>query len=110
MCVSSFLYLFYTLIKLYDTKALSDQSSSTGPGLNSSPLEAKNPGAFRGSATTFQSSVIQIESSFQIEDAFRAIAILSLSVAMGYVCTYLGHVSASCRISSVPVLSSSSHP
>ena len=110
MCVSSFLYLFYTLIKLYDTKALSDQASSTGPGLNSSPLEAKNPGAFRGSATTFQSSVIQIESSFQIEDAFRAIAILSLSVAMGYVCTYLGHVSASCRISSVPVLSSSSHP
>ena len=45
--VRSFLYLLYTLIKLYYTKALSDQSSLvSGPRLNSSPLEAKNPGIF----------------------------------------------------------------
>ena len=30
--VRSFLYLFYTLIKLYYTKALSDQASSLAPG------------------------------------------------------------------------------
>ena len=41
--VRSFLYLLYTLLKLYYTKALSGQVS--GPGLNS-PLEAKNPGIF----------------------------------------------------------------
>ena len=29
--VRSFLYLLYTLIKLYDTKALSDQASSLAP-------------------------------------------------------------------------------
>ena len=44
--VRSFLYLYYTLIKLYYTKVRSDQALS-------SPLEAKNPGVFRGSATTF---------------------------------------------------------
>ena len=50
--VRSFLYLLYTLIKLYYTKA---QRSSlvSGPGLNSSPPEAKNP-ASNHSATTFQ--------------------------------------------------------
>ena len=57
---AAFSISFILFIKLYDTKALSDQASSTGPGLNSSPLEAKNPGAFRGSVTTFQSFVIQI--------------------------------------------------
>ena len=30
--VRSFLYLFYTLIKLYYTKALSDQALSVAPG------------------------------------------------------------------------------
>ena len=30
-CVRSFLYLLYTLIKLYYTKALSDQASSLAP-------------------------------------------------------------------------------
>ena len=40
--VRSFLYLLYTLIKLYYTEALSDQ----GLSLNSSPLEAKNSGVF----------------------------------------------------------------
>ena len=44
--VRRFLYLLYTLIKLYYTKALSDQASSLGPGLNSSPPGAKNPGVF----------------------------------------------------------------
>ena len=42
--VRSFLYLLYTLIKLYYTKALSDQAS--GPRLISSPPGAKNPGVF----------------------------------------------------------------
>ena len=42
--VKSFLYLLYTLIKLYYTKALSDQASSLA--LDYSPLEAKNPGVF----------------------------------------------------------------
>ena len=51
--VRSFLYLLYTLIKLYYTKALSDQALSLGPGLNSSPLEAKNPASLHDSATTF---------------------------------------------------------
>jgi len=43
--VRSFLYLLYTLIKLYYTKA---QRSSlvSGPGFNSSPPGAKNPGVF----------------------------------------------------------------
>ena len=44
--VRSFLYLLYTLIKLYCTKALSDPALLIGPGLNSSPPEAKNPGVF----------------------------------------------------------------
>ena len=107
--VSSFPYLFYTLIKLCGTKT-ERSSFITGPGLNSSPLEAKNPGIFHGLSTAFQPFVIHIESSFQIEDAFRGVAILSLSVAMEYVCMCLGHVSALCRISSVPGLLSSLHP
>ena len=94
MSVSAAFSISYTLIKLYDTKALSDQASSTGLGLNSSPLEAKNPGAFHGSAMTFQSFVIHIESSFQVEDAFHGIAILSLSITMEYLCMYSGYFSA----------------
>ena len=43
---------------------------------------------------TFQSFVIYIESSFQIEDAFRGIAILSLSIAMEYLYMYSGYFSA----------------
>ena len=51
--VRSALYL------LYFTKTLLHKSSEwsdfvSGPGLNSSLPEAKNPGIFRGSATTFQ--------------------------------------------------------
>ena len=49
--VRSFLYLFYTLIKLYHTEL---SSLFTGLRLNSSPLEAKNPSIFHDSATTFQ--------------------------------------------------------
>ena len=94
MSVSAAFSISYTLIKLYDTKALSNQASSTGLGLNSSPLEAKNPGAFHGSAMTFQSFVIHIESSFQVEDAFHGIAILSLSITMEYLCMYSGYFSA----------------
>ena len=43
--VRSFLYLLYTLIKLYYTKA-ELQSLVSGPRLNSSPSEAKNPSVF----------------------------------------------------------------
>ena len=44
---------------LYFNKTLSHKSSErssliSGPGLNSSPLEAKNAGVFHGSATAFQ--------------------------------------------------------
>ena len=44
---------------LYFNKSLLHKNSErsslfSGPGLNSSPLEAKNPGIFHGSATTFQ--------------------------------------------------------
>ena len=44
---------------LYFNKTLLHKSSErsslvSGPRLNSSPPEAKNPGVFRGSATTFQ--------------------------------------------------------
>ena len=51
--VRSFLYLFYTLIKLYYTKSSERSRLISGPRLNYSPLEAKNPGIFHGSATTF---------------------------------------------------------
>ena len=51
--VRSFLYPFYTLIKLLH-KSSEQSSLISGPRLNSSPPEAKNPGVFRGSATTFQ--------------------------------------------------------
>ena len=52
-------YQKLSLSLLYFNKTLlhkSPERSSlvSGPGLNSSPLEAKNPGAFCGSATTFQ--------------------------------------------------------
>ena len=63
-------------MKLCGTKT-ERSSLITGPGLNSSPLEAKNPGIFHGLATAFQPFVIHTESSFQIEDAFRGVAILS---------------------------------
>ena len=46
---------------LYFNKTLLHKSSEwssliSGPGLNSSPLEAKNPSVLRGSATTFQNA------------------------------------------------------
>ena len=53
--VRSFLYLFYTLIKTLLHKSSEWSSLISGPRLNSSPPEAKNPRVFRGSATTFQS-------------------------------------------------------
>ena len=49
--VGSFLYLPYTLIKLLH-KSSEWSSLVSGPGLNSSPPEAKNPASHR-SATTF---------------------------------------------------------
>ena len=43
--VRSFFYLLYTLIKLLH-KSSERSNLASGPGLNSSPLEAKNPGVF----------------------------------------------------------------
>ena len=51
--VRSFLYLLYTLIKLYYTS--SERSSLvSGPRLNSSPAKTKNPSVFACSTTTFR--------------------------------------------------------
>ena len=47
--VGSFFYLFYALIKLYYTKSSERSSLITGPGSNSSPMEATNPGIVQGS-------------------------------------------------------------
>ena len=47
--VRSFFYLFYALIKLYYTKSSERSSLITGPGSNSSPMEATNPGIVQGS-------------------------------------------------------------
>ena len=52
--VRSFLYLLYTLIKLYYTKALSDQASSLAPDWILLLQRPRIPASFRGSATTFQ--------------------------------------------------------
>ena len=53
VCIRSFLYLFYILIELYYTKALSDQASSLA--LDWIPLlwRPRIPVSLRGSATTF---------------------------------------------------------
>ena len=40
---------FYTLIKLYYIKSSERSSLITGPGLNSSPREAMDPGVIHGS-------------------------------------------------------------
>ena len=53
-CGRSFLYLFYSLTKLYYTKALSEQASSLAPDLI---LLLQRPGILailHGSATTFE--------------------------------------------------------
>ena len=51
---------------LYFNKTLLHKSSErsslfSGPGWNSSPLEAKNPGVFHGSSTTFQVVVVVVQ-------------------------------------------------
>ena len=51
--VRSFLYLPYTLIKLYYTKALSNQASSLAPDWIPLLQRPRIPASFRGSATTF---------------------------------------------------------
>ena len=50
--VRSFLYLLYTLIKLYYTKALSDPALSLAPDWNCLPQRPRIPASYR-SATTF---------------------------------------------------------
>ena len=52
-CVRSFLYLLYTLIKLYYTKALSDQALSLAPDWILLLQRPRIPASFHGSATTF---------------------------------------------------------
>ena len=52
-CVRSFLYLLCTLIKLYYTKALSDQASSLAPNWIILLQRPRIPVSFRGSTTTF---------------------------------------------------------
>ena len=47
--VRSFLYIFYTLMKLYYIKSSEPSSLVIGPGLNTSPPEAKNPGIVHNS-------------------------------------------------------------
>ena len=51
--VRRFLYLLYTLIKLYYTKALSDQALSLAPDWILLLQRPRTPGSFRGSATAF---------------------------------------------------------
>ena len=51
--VRSFLYLLYTLIKLYYRKALSDQASSLAPDWILLLQRPRILASFRGSATTF---------------------------------------------------------
>ena len=51
--VRSFLYLLYTLIKLYYTKTLSDQASSLAPDWILLLQRPRIPASLRGSATTF---------------------------------------------------------
>ena len=51
--VRSFLYLLYTLIKHYYTKALSDQALSLAPDWILLLRRPRIPVSFRGSATTF---------------------------------------------------------
>ena len=53
VCVRSFLYLFYTLIELYYTKALSDQALSLAPDWILVFQRPRIPASFHGSATTF---------------------------------------------------------
>ena len=48
--IRSLLYLFYTLIKLYYIKSSEQSSLITGPGSNSFPPEAKNPGIWHSSS------------------------------------------------------------
>ena len=55
--VRSFLYLLYTLIKLYYTKALSDQASSLAPDWILLLQRPRILASFRGSATTFHKDV-----------------------------------------------------
>ena len=52
--VRSFLYLLYTLIKLYYTKALSDQASSLAPDWILFLRGPKIPASLRDSTTNFQ--------------------------------------------------------
>ena len=62
--VSSFLYLFYTLIKRYDTKALSDQ--------------------------------VILDLHFRLKMKYHGIAVLSLSITMGYLYMYSEYFFSNC--------------
>ena len=76
VCVRSFLYLLYTLIKLYYTKALSHQASSLAPDWILLFWRPRIPESFRGSATTFhlvQGKTLK-ELSHQIWETTKALA------------------------------------
>ena len=57
--VRSFLYLLYTLIKLYYTKALSNQASSLALDWILLLWRPRIPASLRGSATTFHQSILK---------------------------------------------------
>ena len=61
--VRSFLYLFYTLIKLYYTKVLSDQASSLAPDWILLLQGPRIPASLRDSTTTFQYQILDGASS-----------------------------------------------
>ena len=57
--VRSFLYLIYTLTKLYYTKAQSDQALSVAPDQIPLLWRPRIPASLRGSATTFHQSILK---------------------------------------------------
>ena len=79
--VRSFLYLLYTLIKLYYTKALSDQASSLAPDwiLLWGPRILES---LHGSATTFHRfmDLILQHSNWRLKAAFRDSTVTSSSI------------------------------
>ena len=70
--VRSFIYLFYTLIKLYCIKSSEQSSLITGTGSISSSPEAKNPGIFHSSSQK-HFNTIEILPELRVFQQYRAI-------------------------------------
>ena len=92
--------LFWCLCQklLYCKKTLLHKSSEwssliTGPGLNSSPLEAKNPAVFHSSATTFQYKgwPVMFLASFPVTVSWEDCPFLHVLglISMNYLATYM---------------------